>query len=212
MPKPVDLLRQKPWCWNAIFLAFLALPTCFGFALFSFALISFALFAPPVFAQTSAASVSAGSTVVGKLVSIHGPTTKKQPFNLAQLQGKVVMLFFWSTDCAVCLDKLPELRRNLTGWRGKDFAIIAVNQDRHQQDLLAYEKVLKHAVPDNAELDKQMKIIWRKDPAYKDNLGVFPMRASTTVVLGRDGKVITTVQGRISNDVWDDIAAELASN
>jgi peroxiredoxin len=160
----------------------------------------------------SKAAASAGVVAVGKSVSLRGPTTQKKPFDLAQLHGKVVMLFFWSTDCPVCLDKLPELRRNLKGWRGKDFAIVAVNQDRHQSDLVAYEKVLMHAVPSNSVLDKQMQILWRKDPAYRDNLGSFAVNASTTLVLDRDGKVITSVQGWISNDVWDDIAAELASN
>jgi peroxiredoxin len=59
-----------------------------------------------------------------------GKTMQPATVDLAQLKGKVVLLFFWSTDCAVCLDKLPELRRNLEGWRGKDFVIVAVSQDR----------------------------------------------------------------------------------
>jgi thiol-disulfide isomerase/thioredoxin len=164
-------------------------------------------------AQTTstATPVLAGSLAVGKPVSLHGRTTQKQPFDLAKLRGKMVLLFFWSTDCAVCLDKLPELRRNLAGWRGKQFVIVAVNQDRHQSDLVAYEKVLMHIVPGNADLDKQMQILWRKDPAYQDNLGSFPVRSSTSLLINREGKLVNSIRGHIPNEVWDDIAAELIS-
>jgi peroxiredoxin len=160
---------------------------------------------------SSSAPSPTSPVAVGKAVSLSGLTTKNQKLDLSKLRGKVVMLFFWSTDCAVCLDKLPELRRNLAGWRGKDFVILAVNQDRHRSDLIAYEKVLTSAVPGNAVLDKQMQILWRKDPAYQDNLGSFPVRAATTLVLDRQGKVVNVVQGWVSNDIWDDIAAELVN-
>ena len=37
--------------------------------------------------------------------------------------GKVVLLMFWSTGCAVCRDKMPELRQNYEGWAGKPHAL-----------------------------------------------------------------------------------------
>jgi len=46
------------------------------------------------------------------LPSVQGTTFQGKPFNLASLKGKVVLLMFWSTDCAVCRDKMPELRLN----------------------------------------------------------------------------------------------------
>ncbi len=127
--------------------------------------------------------------------------------DLAQLKGKVVLLFFWSTDCAVCLDKLPELRRNLDGWRGKDFVIVAVSQDRSMADLKAYEQVLDKVAPPNA----QMKIVWRRDAAHRDNFGELPLKTPTTIVIDRDGKVTKTLRGRVPAELWDDIA-ELVLN
>ena len=58
------------------------------------------------------------------------------------LQGKVAIVFFWSTSCAVCRDSLPELRANLTGWRDKPFALVTVNVDAKASDWLAYESIL----------------------------------------------------------------------
>ena len=157
-------------------------------------------------ALLAAASVCAqaqnlpGPTLVGK-------TMQPAAVDLAQLKGKVVLLFFWSTDCSVCLDKLPELRRNLDGWRGKDFVIVAVSQDRSMADLKAYEQVLDKVAPPNA----QMKIVWRRDAAHRDNFGELPVKSPTTIVIDRDGKVAKTVRGRVPAELWDDIA-ELVLN
>jgi peroxiredoxin len=139
--------------------------------------------------------------------ALQGKTLQDQSVELAKLRGQVVLLFVWSTDCPVCLDKLPELRRNLEGWRGKDFHIMALSQDRSINDLVAYERVLDKIAPANA----QMKIVWRKDPAHKDNLGELPLRTPTTFIIGRDGKVVKTIRGRVPAEIWDDIA-ELVLN
>jgi peroxiredoxin len=119
----------------------------------------------------------------------------------------VVLLFFWSTDCPVCLDKLPELRRNLEGWRGKDFVIVAVSQDRSAADLKAYEQVLDRVAPPNP----QMKIVWRRDAAHRDGFGELPLNVPTTVVIDRQGQVVKQLRGRMPAELWDDIA-ELVLN
>ena len=61
------------------------------------------------------------------LPSAADPAALKQPlvvsattldgskFDLAQLKNKVVMVYYWSTSCAVCRSHLSELRANLSG-------------------------------------------------------------------------------------------------
>jgi peroxiredoxin len=154
----------------------------------------------------AAASVCAQAQTVSNPTLI-GKTMQPAAVDLAQLKGKVVLLFFWSTDCPVCLDKLPELRRNLEGWRGKDFVIVAVSQDRSMADLKAYEQVLDKVAPPNA----QMKIVWRRGAAHRDNFGELPLKTPTTMVIDRAGKVVKTVSGRVPAEIWDDIA-ELVLN
>ena len=154
----------------------------------------------------AAASVCASAQTAASPMLV-GKTMQPATVDLAQLKGKVVLLFFWSTDCSVCMDKLPELRRNLEGWRGKDFVIVAVSQDRSMADLKAYEQVLDTVAPPNA----QMKIVWRRDAAHRDNFGELPQRSPTTVVIDREGKVAKTIHGRVPAELWDDIA-ELVLN
>jgi peroxiredoxin len=153
-----------------------------------------------------AASVCAAAQTV-QPPTLVGKTMQQARVDLAQLKGKVVLLFFWSTDCPVCLDKLPELRRNLDGWRGKDFVIVAVSQDRTMADLKHYEQVLDKVVPPN----EQMKIVWRRDAAHRDSFGELSAKTPTTIVIDRQGKVAKTVSGRMPAELWDDIA-ELVLN
>lgn len=135
----------------------------------------------------------------GQLV---GKTVQGGTVDLLHLRGQVVLVFFWSTACPVCLDKLPELRRNLDGWKGKEFHIVAVNQDRSLEDLKAYEQVLNRMVA----ASPQMKVVWRGDPAHKDNFGALPSHAPATFVLDRTGRIVKQVKGRMAPELWDDVA------
>lgn len=127
--------------------------------------------------------------------------------DLLQLRSKVVLLFFWSTECPVCMDKLAELRRNVDGWREKDFVIVAVSQDRSAADLRDYVRVLEQMTPARP----QMKIVWRRDPAHRDSFGELPVNAPTSIILDRTGVIAKQHRGRVPPEAWDEIA-ELVLN
>lgn len=122
---------------------------------------------------------------------------------LAALRGQVVMLFFWSTRCPVCLDKLPELRRNLAGWKGQPFVIVAVNQDDHRADVQRYQALRRQLLP----ADPQWKDLWRGDETHRDDFGPLPAQAPATVLLDRNGRVRLRVEGRVAPALWDEVAA-----
>jgi peroxiredoxin len=50
-------------------------------------------------------------------------------YDLDQLQGKVVVLTFWSTRCAICHSEIPNLNRVAERYRGKDVVFLAVTMD-----------------------------------------------------------------------------------
>jgi thiol-disulfide isomerase/thioredoxin len=124
------------------------------------------------------------------------------PIDLQAFRGQVVLLYFWSTDCPVCLQNLPELRRNLRGWQGKPFTVIAVSQDRRLADLQSYETILDRLVPPTP----QMKIVWRGAPGHRDSFGDLPMNTPTSVIVDRSGAVAKQVRGAWTPALWDDIA------
>lgn len=142
----------------------------------------------PVHAQTAPARIE-GRTLEGK------------PFQLASLKGKVVLVMLWSTDCAVCRDKMPELRRNYEGWAGKPFELVLVSEDRRMADVAAYEQIISRTVP----LAQRFVQLWAGEPGYRDSFGK-PAQLPASFLIDKSGRIVQRWQGRIPADAWDQIA------
>ncbi|MBS7806077.1 TlpA disulfide reductase family protein [Variovorax sp. PCZ-1] len=144
-----------------------------------------------------------------KNIQIAGKTLDGQAFDLAKQKGKVVLVMFWATDCAVCRDKMRELRENAKGWQGQPFTLVLISADRRMSDVDSYNAIINKSVP----LKERLTQLWSFDPSYQDNLGtteVMKNRTATTLpltfVIDKKGEVVKRYQGRIPADVWDDIA------
>ena len=137
----------------------------------------------------------------GDTPQIQGQTLAGAPFNLATLRGKVVLVLFWSTDCAVCRDKMPELRANAQGWRGQPFELVTVSVDRRLQDAADYERLVTALVP-NA---RHFPTLWAGDATYRDNIGR-PAQLPAAWLLDKSGRLVAHYTGRIPAQAWDTIA------
>lgn len=160
-----------------------------------FNLLAFALAAAllaPAYAQTP---------VVAAAPLVEGKTMDGQPFKLAALKGKVVLVMFWSTGCAVCRDKMPELRQNYQGWHGKPFEMVLISTDRKVQDLDDYEKIISRTVP----LTQRFVQLWAGETGYRDSFGNQAQLPSAFLV-DKGGKVVERYLGRIPAEAWDRIA------
>jgi thiol-disulfide isomerase/thioredoxin len=136
-----------------------------------------------------------------KTFQLSGQTLDAKPYALSQDQGKAILVFFWSTDCAVCRDKMPELRTNYSAWRDKGFQLVAVSLDKNLADVQAYDRILSHTVP----MKQQFPSLWRADPAHRDSFGPVA-KAPTSFLLNREGTLVKEFRGRIAPELWDDIA------
>ena len=157
-----------------------------------------ALFLGSALAQNTALPVKPVATAVPQL---EGKTIDGTPFDLAMLIGKVVLVTFWSTSCAVCRDKMPELRSNYAGWAGKAFELVAVNTDVKVHDLLDYERIISRTVPSKERFVQ----LWTGETGYKDSLGKHAMLPAA-YLLDKTGKVVERYVGRIPPEAWDKIA------
>ena len=156
----------------------------------------------PQGAAPGAAAASAQvPTAVGTVPILQGKTLDGKAFNLAALKGKVVLVLFWSTDCAVCRDKMPELRENYAGWRGKPFELVTVSTDRRMQDVDDYEKIVARMVP----LPQRFVQLWAGEPGYVASFGR-PAALPAAFLLDKSGKVVERYSGRIPAEAWDKIA------
>ncbi len=154
--------------------------------------------APVATAQETGASV-------GDSPRLQGKSTGGKVFNLASLQGKVVLLMFWSTECAVCRDKMPELRENYQGWAGKPFELVLVSVDKRMKDVDDYDAVVSRMVP----LKQRFVQLWAGESGYTDSLGTAQLPRSqlpTAYLMDKKGKVVAKFAGRIPAETWDQIA------
>jgi len=144
---------------------------------------------------------ASAQTPVAAPLRLEGPTVEGKPFQLAALRGKVVLLMYWSTDCAVCRDKMAELRQNYEGWQGKPFELVLVSTDRRYQDVEAYERIISRTVP----LKQRFVQLWSGQAGYRDSVGT-PGALPASFLIDKNGKVVERYQGRIPAEAWDRIA------
>jgi thiol-disulfide isomerase/thioredoxin len=177
------------------------------------------LLCPLALAQTvaPARSPAAGAAATAPQAAVTQPvvtgkTLDGQAFDLAKLKGSVVMLMFWSTECAICRDKMPEMRENAKGWAGKPFRLVLVSADKRMADVDSYNAIVNKAVP----IKERLPQVWALDSSYKDNLGTVDAARTKPashwpiiLVLDKTGKTVTRHQGRMPADVWDDVAGLL---
>jgi peroxiredoxin len=104
---------------------------------------------------------------------------------LADLRGKVVLVNFWATDCAVCLKEMPamaQLYRELKP-RGLDAIFVAMPHDRPDH-VLAYARSRK--LPFKVALDVQGNVV----RAFGD------IRATpTTLIVDKRGYIVQKILG-----------------
>ena len=135
------------------------------------------------------------------MAELRGVTPGGQPVVLETLRGRVVMVFFWSTECAVCRNKMPELRANAAGWHGQDFTLLGVNMDSQEAEFLRYERVVTPLLPP----DQRFLSVWAGNDAYRDNLGPID-HLPTSVLVDKDGRPVERYSGRIPPQAWNRIA------
>jgi peroxiredoxin len=158
----------------------------------------------PALALATASNSWAATPADPVVQVLEGPSSSGQLLSLAKLQGQVVLVFFWSTGCAVCRDKMGELRANVAGWKGQPFALLGVNMDRQLKDLREYEHLVELTTP----ADQRLQSIWSGSADFRNSLGA-PDHLPSAVLINKQGQLVQRYSGRIPPEAWDDIAALL---
>ncbi|MEW6480958.1 MAG: TlpA disulfide reductase family protein [Pseudomonadota bacterium] len=132
---------------------------------------------------------------------LEGTTADGQRLQLAGLRGRVVLVFYWSTGCAVCRDKMRELRANLKGWQDAPFTLFGVNMDERRQDWLDYERLVVQSVQGN----QRFASVWAGGADYRDTMDR-PTQLPSACVIDKDGRLVDQYRGRVPAQAWDRIA------
>lgn len=106
------------------------------------------------------------------LVDING-----QARQLADYQGKVVLLNVWATWCPPCRSEMPDLQAYYTANKEKGFIILAINAGDARQDVRDFAANLQLSFP----------ILMDPDLNWVRRMAIFDY--PTSILIGRDGLV-----------------------
>lgn len=133
--------------------------------------------------------------------AIEGIAADGQRLQLAAFKGRVVLIFYWSTGCAVCRDKMPELRANIAGWKDLPFSLFGVNMDTQRQDWLDYEKLVAQSVPAR----QRFASVWAGGSDFRDTMAR-PAQLPSACLVNKEGHLVERYRGRVPAGAWDRIA------
>ena len=123
---------------------------------------------------------------------LNDPTGK--PVRLDHYLGQVVMVNFWATWCAPCVEELPTLQALKHTFSGQPFEILAINSGEDRERIHAFLAALPTPVNFPVLLDPAMAV------ASAWNLLGLP----TTVLIDKQGQQAARYTG--SRD-WDDASS-----
>jgi peroxiredoxin len=66
---------------------------------------------------------------LGKVVELTGTTVDGEKFSTRDWKGKVILVDYWATWCAPCVEALPRVRRMYLDYHGKGLEIVGVTSD-----------------------------------------------------------------------------------
>jgi thiol-disulfide isomerase/thioredoxin len=118
------------------------------------------------------------------------------PLSLADFRGRVVLLNFWATWCAPCVEEMPSLDRLQAKLGGRGLSVVALSQDRQGAEVVEpfYDRLgLSH-------LEVYL------DP--RNRIGrAFEVRGlPTTILIDRQGRAVAMTMGPAEWDSPDAIA------
>ena len=112
-------------------------------------------------------------------------TIQGERISLADLRGKVVLVDFWATSCAVCLKEMPEIAGIHRRLSARGLATIAVAMPYDRPDFVLHYAA-RNALPFAVALDPQGRVV--------QALG--PVRGTPTLILiDRAGRIVRRLEG-----------------
>lgn len=107
---------------------------------------------------------------------------------LKQMMGKVVIVNFWASWCAPCIEEVPSLIKLVKEFKG-DVQLIAVSGDSSREDIDVFLKSFPDLRAENIHL------VWDQDRSFMKKFEV--IRLPESLVLGKDHKLVKKIVGTI---------------
>lgn len=139
------------------------------------------------------------SEAASRLFSQTLSDTNSKPHKISQWKGKLLLVNFWATWCAPCIQEMPELSALQSEKLSKNLQIIGIGIDS-SANISEFEKKYKLNYPLYVADINAISL----SRAFGNQTGGLPF----TVLIGPDGRVKKTYLGRLKmNDLRKDIAS-----
>lgn len=149
--------------------------------------------APPAFRGNIAAFTAQPSPK--PLPELQLQDAEGRPRTLADYRGKVVLLNYWATWCAPCIEEMPALDRLQARLGGDGFAVVPVSVDKESREsVLAFLDRLNVA---------RLGTLLDRSGASMRALAIRGL--PTTILVDREGREVGRLEGAAA---WDSEAAE----
>jgi peroxiredoxin len=112
-----------------------------------------------------------------------------QTVELESLKGKVVVLTFWSTRCAICHGEIPKLNQLAASYRGKDVVFLALTTENP----LKVQNYLKERRFDFDIIPNSFGVLLKY--ADRDRTGNINMGFPTHFLINQDGAIELKTDG-----------------
>ena len=137
--------------------------------------------------QQSTAAANAGANATNATSAKLAPevelkTLDGQPYRLADLRGRVVLLNFWATWCVPCRSEIPELNAMQRDLKGRGFEVVGISTHDSAGEVKSFQQDLRQ---------DYTVLLGTTDAQTK--FGVVPL--PTTFLIDRQGRIRQTILG-----------------
>ncbi|MCI0459492.1 MAG: redoxin domain-containing protein [Gemmataceae bacterium] len=124
--------------------------------------------------------------LTGKPLELSGPTLGGQPFDIAKLRGKVVVVYYWASYCRDIASEIATLRKLLSAQGSKGLELVTVNLDERAEDA---QKCLQSNALTAPHLFQASENAAGMGSPLATQYGI--MGLPTVFLVGKDGNVIS---------------------
>ncbi len=154
---------------------------------------------PPSLISSAQLSPEQGQATVEAVMALTLPDLDERPQALAQWRGKVLVVNYWASWCAPCVEEMPAFSRLQRQYAAQGVQFVGIGLDEVEK-MRIFVKATPVAYP-----------LLVGDPADTQKPGLQVKGLPYTLVIGRDGRLASSRLGRLNEATLEPILQRLAT-